>query len=38
MFMGDSSLQNLNLSNFNTANITDMGNMFSGASNLTSLI
>ena len=32
MFAGCSSLKELNLSNFNTTNVTDMRNMFSGCS------
>ena len=37
MFSGCSKLTSLDLSNFNTSNVTDMGNMFSGCSGLTSL-
>ena len=32
MFYGCSSLKDLNLSNFNTNNVTNMGGMFSGCS------
>ena len=32
MFLDCSSLKELNLSNFNTNNVTKMGNMFSGCS------
>jgi len=35
MFGGCSSLININLSNFNTNNATDMSGMFSGCSSLT---
>ena len=35
MFYGCSSLTNINLSNFNTNNVTDMGCMFRGCSSLT---
>ena len=34
MFSGCSSLTNLNLSNFNTQNVTDMFYMFDGCSSL----
>ena len=34
MFSGCSSLTNINLSNFNTQNVTDMGWMFNGCSSL----
>ena len=34
MFRGCSSLNNLNLSNFNTQNVTNMAGMFSGCSSL----
>ena len=37
MFFGCSSLKELNLSNFNTNNVTDMGFMFSGCSSLKEL-
>ena len=37
MFRGCSSLTELNLSNFNTNNVTDIGCMFSGCSSLTEL-
>ena len=37
MFQGSSSLKNLNLSNFNTNNVTDMGYMFYKCSSLTNL-
>ena len=33
MFSGCSSLKELNLNNFNTNNVTDMGAMFYGCSN-----
>ena len=33
MFYGCSSLDELNLSNFNTDNVTNMSSMFSGCSN-----
>jgi surface protein len=35
MFSGCNSLTNLNLSNFNTQNVTDMMRMFSGCNSLT---
>ena len=34
MFSGCNSLTNLNLSNFNTQNVTDMSGMFSGCNSL----
>ena len=34
MVSGCSSLTNINLSNFNTNNVTDMGHMFHGCSSL----
>ena len=34
MFWGCSSLTNINLSNFNTSNVTNISHMFSGCSNL----
>ena len=34
MFSGCSSVTNINLSNFNTNNVTDMGFMFNGCSKL----
>ena len=37
MFSGCSSLKELNLSNLNTKNVTDMSNMFSGCSLLKKL-
>ena len=37
MFRGCSSLKELNLSNFNTNNVTDMKYMFSGCSSLKEL-
>ena len=37
MFSGCSSLKQLNLSNFNTNNVTDMVGMFSGCSSLEEL-
>ena len=37
MFSGCSSLKELNLNNFNTNNVTDMGRMFSGCSSLKEL-
>ena len=37
MFFGCSGLTSLDLSHFNTQNVTDMGSMFSGCSGLTSL-
>ena len=37
MFKGFSKLTNLNLSNFDTSNVTDMNSMFSGCNKLTSL-
>ena len=37
MFRGASSLTNLNVSSWNTSNVTNMNFMFSGASNLTNL-
>jgi len=37
MFSGCSSLKELNLSNFNTNNVTDMRSMFSGCSSLKEL-
>ena len=37
MFSGCSSLKELNLNNFNTNNVTDMGAMFSGCSSLKEL-
>ena len=37
MFLNCSSLENLDISNFNTTNVTNMGSMFSGCSNLTKL-
>ena len=37
MFSECSSLTSLNLSNFNTNNVKDMGNIFSGCSSLVSL-
>ena len=37
MFSGCSSLKELNLSNFNTHNVTDMGYMFYGCSSLLEL-
>ena len=37
MFYGCSGLTSLDLSNFNTQNVTDMGSMFSGCSGLTAL-
>ena len=37
MFNGCSSLTNLNLSNFNTQNVTNMFCMFNGCSSLTNL-
>ena len=37
MFEGCGSLSNLDLSSFNTSNVTDMGAMFYGCSNLTNL-
>jgi len=38
MFSGCSSLKELNLSSFNTNNVTDMGYMFEGCSSLKELI
>ena len=37
VFYGCSSLININLSNFNTNNVTDMSDMFRNCSSLTSL-
>ena len=37
LFYGCSSLTNIDLSNFNTKNVTDMGGMFSGCSSLTNI-
>ena len=37
MFCGCSSLKELNISNFNTNNVTDMGGMFSECSSLKEL-
>ena len=37
MFSGCSSLTNINLSNFNTQNVTNMSDMFFGCSSLTNL-
>ena len=37
MFCGCSSLKGLNLTNFNTNNVTNMGGMFSGCSSLKNL-
>ena len=37
MFEGCSSLEKLNLNNFNTTNVENMGSMFEGCSNLTKL-
>ena len=37
MFSGCSSLKEINLSNFNTVNVTNMGNMFCGCSSLKEL-
>ena len=37
MFYGCASLTNINLSNFNTQNVTNMDNMFSGCNSLKSL-
>ena len=37
MFYGCSSLKKLNISNFNTNNVTDMSGMFSGCSSLKEL-
>ena len=37
MFEGCNSLTNLNLSNFNTQNVTDMNKMFWGCKSLTNL-
>ena len=37
MFSGCSSLKELNISNFNTNNVTDMGSMFRGCSSLKEL-
>ena len=37
MFRGCNSLISLDLSNFNTQNVTDMGSMFSGCNSLISL-
>ena len=37
MFRGCSSLTNINLSNFNTNNVTNMGCMFYGCSSLTNI-
>ena len=37
MFYECSSLTNINLSNFNTQNVTDMSNMFSGCKLLTKI-
>ena len=37
MFSGCSSLKELNLSNFNTNNVTNMNSMFSGCSSLKEL-
>ena len=37
MFSGCNSLTNLNLSNFNTQNVTNMTSMFSGCTSLTNL-
>ena len=37
MFSGCSSLTSLDVSNFNTSNVTNMGDMFRGCSSLTSL-
>ena len=34
MFLGCNSLTNLNLSNFNTQNVTNMNNMLSGCNSL----
>ena len=37
MFYGCSGLSELNVSNFNTSNVTDMGSMFSGCESLQTL-
>ena len=37
MFQGCSSLKNINLSNFNTNNVTNMGCMFDRCSSLTNI-
>ena len=37
MFYGCNSLSSLDLSNFNTQNVTDMGYMFAGCNSLSSL-
>ena len=37
MFLGCSSLTNINLSNFNTQNVTNMWSMFDGCSSLTNI-
>ena len=37
MFWRCSSLTNINLSNFNTQNVTNMGSMFDGCSSLTNI-
>ena len=37
MFYGCDSLTNINLSNFNTQNVTDMSFMFSGCNSLTNI-
>lgn len=38
MFQNCSSLTSLNVSNFNTANVTNMSNMFYGCSELTTIV
>jgi len=37
MFDGCSNLTNINLSSFDTKNVTNMGSIFSGCSNLTNI-